>query len=74
MIISLIPITNMFPKNWYYKEKFDDDDDADDDGVVVNWQLSKQHIRRLVKCDHIARSCVDPSIWPVFWSYPLTSY
>ena len=26
MIISLIPITNMFPKNWYYKEKFDDDD------------------------------------------------
>ena len=30
MIISLIPITNMFPKNWYYKEKFDDDDDADE--------------------------------------------
>ena len=22
----------MFPKNWYYKEKFDDDDDDDDDG------------------------------------------
>ena len=69
----------MFPKNWYYKEKFDDDD-ADDDGDEiahpgwVNWQLSKQHIRRLVKYDHIAGSCVDPSIWPVFWGYPLTSY
>ena len=35
MIISLIPITNMFPKNWYYKEKFDDDDDADDDGDEI---------------------------------------
>ena len=34
MIISLIPITNMFPKNWYYKEKFDDDD-ADDDGDEI---------------------------------------
>ena len=21
----------MFPKNWYYEEKFDDDDDDDDD-------------------------------------------
>ena len=25
----------MFPKNWYYKEKFDDDDDADDDGDEI---------------------------------------
>ena len=24
----------MFPKNWYYKEKFDDDD-ADDDGDEI---------------------------------------
>ena len=27
----------MFPKNWYYKEKFefDDDDDDDDDGDEI---------------------------------------
>ena len=31
LIISLIRITNTFPKNCYYKEKFDDDDDDDND-------------------------------------------
>ena len=25
----------MFPKNWYYKEKFDDEYDADDDGDEI---------------------------------------
>ena len=25
----------MFPKNCYYKEKFDDDDDDDDDGDEI---------------------------------------
>ena len=37
--------------------------------VVVNLQLFKQHIRRLVKYDHIAGSCVDPSMWPVFFFF-----
>ena len=34
--------------------------------VVVNWQLSKQHILRLVKCDHIAGSCVEQLLDEVF--------
>ena len=26
----------MFPKNWYYKEKFDDDDDDDDGDEIAH--------------------------------------
>ena len=42
--------------------------------VVVNWQLSKQCIHRLVSPDHIAGSGIDSLSSSVFWNYPLTSY
>ena len=41
---------------------------------MINWQLSKQRIRRPVSIDRIAGSGVDPSRSSIFWSYPLTRY
>ena len=31
----------MFPKNWYYKEKFDDDDDDDDGDEIAHPRCSQ---------------------------------
>ena len=41
---------------------------------MINWQLSKQGIRRPVSPDRTAGSSVDPSRSSIFWSYPLTNY